>query len=367
LKYYKNFNTYDVDGYCALIPIPPRHSFFKYLFVPYDTLSWIFMLISLAALAIIWKVFKAQRDSRNLNSAGHMILRVVAGFLGQAFPFRHTRWFHLMVIQIFIFMVLILGNAYQSLLISLLTVSRNGTRISTVNEMMHSDYNYVSDKLFHLSILQYQPQSSVTAKFYVDNYVYVTEALNYKEKADNNSVLIVRCDYAHDIFYTENYKFGHGKPSDYYYILPEKFFTLYETLATGRYSPFTERFAELSLRIFESGIRQHWKTLLHKLTDEIDLKQISIIKEDYMLKMGDLKYVFYIGGCGLLLASIVFVLELLCHKYRAYIRRTWIMRLLRKLSWEERIRKREMAIIRREEMRMRRRRVVIEPFEMIQC
>jgi hypothetical protein len=363
-KYYKTFNTYDVDGYCALVPIPPRLSFLKYLLVPYDTASWILMLVSLVALAVIWTVFKTQRDSRSLSSVGHMILRVVAGFLGQAFNFVSTRWFHLLVMQIFIFMVLILGNAYQSLLVSLMTVSRNGTRITTVDEMMKGDFNYISESIFHVDILQQQPNSSMTERFQEDKTIYLTQTFNYKEKAANNSVLIVRCDFAHDIFFTENYKFDNGKTSDYYYILPEKLFTLYETLATGRFSPFVDKFAEYSLRIFESGIRQHWKTLLHKLTDEIDLNQISIIKEDYLLKMGDLKYVFYIWGIGLSLATIAFIIELLCYKYRARIRKSWVMRMIRRLSWSSRIRKREMMMIRR------RARVVIEPFEefeMIQC
>jgi hypothetical protein len=150
--------------------------------------------------------------------------------------------------------------------------------------------------------------------------------------------------------------FNRGSPTDSFFILPEKFFTLYETLMTGRVSPFIDRFAEISLRIFESGIKQYWKTLMHQLTDEIDLTQISIIKEDYLLKMGDLKYVFYIWAIGLLLASIAFALELLCHKYHVYIRRMWIMRMIRRLTWVERSERRERLMI------IRFARVRVRPF-----
>lgn len=350
------FNTYDVGGYCALIPIPPRNSFFKYLLVPYDWISWMFMVLSLVALAVVWRIFRLQRDGRDLSPVSHMILRVVAGFLGQAFDFRHTRWFHVMIMQIFIFMVLILGNAYQSLLISLLTVSRNGTRISTVNEMMQGRYNFISDKIFHLIITEFDGNNSILTKLEKDTNMYDVQSIDYEAKATNNSVLIMRCDAASSIFYTDNNKFQRGNPSDFYYILPEKFFTLYEMLTTGRMSPFTERFGEISLKIFESGIRQYWATLLHKLSDHIDLTQISIVKEEYLLKMDDLKYVFYIWGIGMLVASAAFGLELLCYKHRKYLRKTLIMRLIRKLTWEERMQRRELRIL------MRWRRIRIQPF-----
>jgi hypothetical protein len=362
MKYYKNFNTYDVNGYCALVPIPPRDSFLKYLFVPYDTASWILMLVSLIALAIVWKVFQTQRESRGLSSVGRIIFRVIAGFLGQAFDFVATRWFHFMVMQIFIFMVLILGNAYQSILISLMTVSRNGTRITTVNEMMAGDYNFLTDSVFYENVLKVQPK--VIKKFKTEQSLYLFDKFNYEATATNNSVLVMRCDTVNDAFYSDNIKFDHGKPSDYYYILPEKFLALYETLMTGRFCPFIERLGEISLRIFESGIKQHWDTLLHSLTDHIDLEQISIMKEEFLLKMGDFKYVFYIWAIGMSVATIAFVAELLCYKYRVRIRKTWAMKMMRRLSWSRRVRKREMMMVRR------RARVVIEPFEefeMIQC
>jgi Ligand-gated ion channel len=359
-KILEKINTYDINGYCALIPIPPRESFLKYLLVPYDTASWILMVISLIGLAIVWKVFRNQRDSRGLSSVGRVIFRVIAGFLGQAFSFVTTRWFHLMVMQVFIFMVLILGNAYQSILISLMTVSRNGTRISTVNEMVNGDYNFLSDPFFFVMLEDHQPDNGIFKRM----DAYTDDDFNYKVKAENKTVLILRCDEVHELFFTDNNVFEKGNPSDYYYILPEKVHNFYEKIMVSRFSPFTDRLKEFSLRIFESGIKQHWTTLLHKLTDEINLQQISIMKEEFLLKMGDFKYVFYIWAIGLSVASIAFVAELLCYKYRARIRRTWIGKLMRKWSGTERRIQREMMMVRR------RARVVIEPFEefeMIQC
>lgn len=348
-KFFKTFNTYDVDGFCALVPIPQRNSFFGYFFVPYDRISWMFMLISVISLGIVWKIFKAQHMSRSLNSSGHMVFGAIGGFLGQAFKYRHTRWFHLMIIQIFIFMMLVLGSAYQSLLVSLLTVARNGTRISTVDELIKGDFNFFTDPTYYDIVNKLDLNNPIRSKLHKDS------SSNFKidiaAKHANNSVLITRCSYIHDMVYTANTKYEGQQPLDLFYILPEKLFAFYETLMTGRYSPFADRFEEISLRIFESGIKQHWTTLLRKFTDQIDLKEIAIIKEEHLLKLDDLKYVFYLCGFGLFGALIVFFAELIHHKYRRTIENAWKMRMLKGLKE------------RREGLRGARR-TQIEPFEL---
>jgi hypothetical protein len=176
-------------------------------------------------------------------------------------------------------------------------------------------------------------------------------------------VLIIRCDVARDLLYSEYQSVDSGKPSDFYYLLPEKFFTMYETLMTTRFSPFVERFEEFSLRIFESGIKQHWQFLLENFYG--NHQQVSVANESDMLKMGDLKYVFYLWAIGIFVAIIAFMAELLCHKYRARIRQSWFGKVMRKFSWEERRERREREEVLR--MRQRRLRTIIEEetFEMI--
>lgn len=152
-KYYKTINTFDIGGYCALIPIPPEHSFIKYILSPFDWMTWMFIGLSILGCAFIWTVFKSRSSGQSLSSPGHMVLRIIAGFFGQSISIRHTRWYHSLIVQIFAFMMIILGNGYQSLLISLLSLSRNGTRITTINEMMHGNYNFFADSLFMLMTL----------------------------------------------------------------------------------------------------------------------------------------------------------------------------------------------------------------------
>jgi hypothetical protein len=363
----KFVNTFEVSGYCALIPIPPRRSFLRYLFVPYDWMSWLFMALSLVALAIVWKIFKAQRDSRNLNSSSHMVFLVFAGFLGQSFDFRHTRWFHLMIVQLFMFAVVILGNAYQSLLISLLMTSRNDSRITTVNEMLARDYSYLSDGIFHNVLMDFNSNSSMAARSFPHPNIYDISIFSYQRSAANNSVIVMKCEYAQQFFYAKNFKFSFGHIADSYYILPEKLYSLYEKMSTTRFSPFTERFEELSMRIFESGIKQRWRTLLHKFAEEVDFEQMAIDNEQYLLKMDDLKFVFYIWAIAISPTVIAFVTELLCYKYRARIRKSWIGKVMKKITGRERRERREREEAKRWRRRRMRAAIENETFEMINC
>ena len=306
----KTFSTFDEGGFCALIPIPPRVSFLKYLLKPFDFATWILMAVSVISLAVLWHIFKKTHDGRTLNSPGYMMFRVFAMFLGQDIPSRETRWFHSMIIQLFIFVMMILNNLYQSQLISLMTASRNGTRMETVNEMMEQNFAFCSDQFFYVFLYLNDQNSS---RYQICPEMYENNNIDFKSKAENGSVLITRCDNAHDMFYTTNNNFSFGHPADVYYILPEKVFTFYDNLKTGRFTPFVLMFADFSLKIFESGIRQHWKMLLHKYSDELDLKQLAIENEDFLLKMNDMKFVFVICGTGLIAATLVFLSEL-CFK-----------------------------------------------------
>jgi hypothetical protein len=247
-----------------------------------------------------------------------------------------------------------------------LMTSRNDTRIATVDEMLSRDFNLISDSMFSYVVQKFHGNSSWTENLQPNPDLYQTRKFHYEIAASNNSVLIMLCNLANDFFYTKNYEFKYGHIADSYYILPEKVFTLYDMLPTTRFSPFAERLGEFSLRIFESGIKQHWNVWLHTLSDEIDLQQISIDKEENMFKMDDLKYIFYICGIGLTVASTMFAVELLWFRNRARIMRTCIGRIIRKITLEERRQRKE----REEQMRLRRRYGAVieeETFEMINC
>lgn len=161
-----------------------------------------------------------------------------------------------------------------------------------------------------------------------DRLSMVSDVLKgFKNKQINNSVLILRCDVAHGLIFEKKYELDKEKPSDYFYILHENFFTTYECLMAARFSPFAKRLEEISLMIFESGIKQHWKALEQKIIKD-NHHSIVPVDDKSFLKMNDLKYVFYIFGSGLMLANFVLLIEFALKKYHGHI----MKQLVKKLS-----------------------------------
>lgn len=150
--------------------------------------------------------------------------------------------------------------------------------------MMQGDYQIIYDRQYHWMMTSDALKVSMLLDSEVIHLNNVAE--NHTILAAENKVLVMRCDMAHNLIYSNNYNFNSSKPpSDSFYILPEKMLTMYENFMTARFSPFSERLEEISLQIFESGIKQHWKILLHKLTNQFDLEVSYIVNEEYMLKM----------------------------------------------------------------------------------
>ena len=107
----ESVNTFDVNGYCALIPKPPRTNFLQHLLTPFDAWTWVFLLLSIGLSAWIWLLFNCMSFG-NENSAGYFIIGFTASFLGQSMTFRRARIIQVVMLQICIFTTFILGSAY---------------------------------------------------------------------------------------------------------------------------------------------------------------------------------------------------------------------------------------------------------------
>lgn len=328
-KIFKRVDTFDDGGYCALIPIPRSFIFrMDYLLLPFDWMTWMLLVISIGTGALVWWILKTHHSGRSLRSPTHMILRIIAAFFGQSIPFRHTRWYHLVMIQIFIFMMLILGSAYQSVLVSLLTVTRNATRITTVDEMLDCGYNYFADRIFIDMMKDAQKNHPILSN--IQPILTRLDMIDYAEKSMNKSAFITRCDVATNLIYYDDYKFKYNDPTDYYYVLPEQFYHMYEDLMVSRFSPFYKRLQEIALRLFESGVKQYWHILTYTVDEKIEFKAFFLAKDGNVLKMADLKYIFYVYMIGMFLATIEFGVEILWHKNRNKIKRSQVGKITRK-------------------------------------
>lgn len=299
--------TYEQKAYCALIPIPIRTSFFELLLKPFDTWTWILLIVSVLICAVFWNFYDNHQDS-----ACYFIFGVFANFLGQSIPFRNNRRIQLVLLQLCIMMTFILGNAFQSILIAFLSESRNGTRLATLNDLMKSDYKVKADPVFY-DIIEASNEFPDFMKR-VQKLYKKDLSMDFHQVSLDQIALIIRCDFVEDLFYYRNISSG---PVELFYRLPENFYKSFVRFELCDDSPYQEMFQHFSDRMFESGLKEYWKHVIrifNSSNNRIEIESRYFVNEEYMLKMSDLKPVFF----GLVFchfaATLMFLLEIFwCH------------------------------------------------------
>ena len=82
-----------------------------------------------------------------------------------------------------------------------------------------------------------------------------------------------------------------------------------------QYSLFSRRLQELSLRVFESGIKKGF-TAANPVNNRLRIVETNIYESaDYFLVLADIVPVFYLLGCGLTVSAFAFLLETFWHDF----------------------------------------------------
>lgn len=312
-------NTFETDGFCVMLPHAERKSFFSFVLKPFDLWTWIFLMASVIGLVIAW-YFLNKHSTANPNSAGYFFFALVSFFLGQGLNFREHRLMQKVLIQLMVMMTFILGNAYQSELISLMTESRFGDQLSSVQDIIDSDFTFHTDPTF-LKMFESSEINEGSERRFMPLKNQVKD-LNFKELASEGVGLILPCSVIDSLYMNAGDLFDHNKDAiDYYYRLPTQLYSYYLRFPMGPFSPFTERLQEYSLRIFESGIKEHWKTM-RNFEDMAEVKQRKIIaNEEFYMNLQDMMGAFYCLGIGFALSTLAFVVEIWRFNFRQWMRR----------------------------------------------
>lgn len=304
-RFIKSVNTYETDGFCAIIPFAENRSFLNSLLDPFDFWTWVLILASLIGCTIVWKLLNKYSRVRS-NTASHFIFGYLAYFLGQSIPFRAHRTMQRTILQLTIFMTLILGNAYQSLIIASMTKLKEAKKLKTIGDLINSSsYNFYVSKefIYQLNNSEYYQQLSSRIIGHLTN-----ENRNFSKLSSEKVAIIEACSSID--FMLENNWFNqynkNDQPRQFYYKLQESFNTFYLKIPTNFITFFEQHFNHQSLRVFESGIKQHWKqNSLQKFTPSNRLNTASA----FLLNLNELSLVFYLLLFGLMLSSIVFIVE----------------------------------------------------------
>lgn len=332
----RTINTYDTDGFCAIVPHPEIKYHFDFLFKPFDLWSWILIFASMIASATVWRLSNRMSWIRS-NTAGYFIYGFVVNFIGQSIPFRQHRPIQKVILQLTILLTFILGTAYQSIVISSMTNLLYVHKIKTIEELINGDYSFYVSKLFvaHLDGSDYYQRMGPRVVKELD-----TMKLNYSHLASDNIAIVESCSLIDLVFYELHVdKNFHYRTADFYYKLDEKFANFYLHVLAAPFTFFRQRLQELSLRLFENGIKNFWKSWRG---DEMTLaKQRNNFKnEGYMMTFDDLAPTFYLLAFGLILSSLTCLLEIFWHDCLSNLKlrnfSNWIRNLKKKLRRNKR-------------------------------
>ena len=298
--------TFDTDGFCALVPLPGIKTYFDFIIKPFDLWTWIFIFLSMICCAITWKLLSAS-STANTNSSTYYVYAFISSFLGQIVPFRDHRPMQKLILQLTIMLTFILGTLHQSIMIASITGSHYQPTITKIDELIAGDYSFYVDPLFVAQLNgseYYQKMSPKISKQLEDIN------LNYRNLSSQNIAIIMLCSNVPLILDKHKHPlYQNFGASEFYYKLEEKFNTFYLKLLVAPKSIFYERLQEFSLKVFESGIRQHWE-VVNPLMSAISSRKLQTTHEsDYYLNLADIAPAFYILALGLLISYFAVVIE----------------------------------------------------------
>jgi len=304
----KTVNTYETNGYCALVPIPYTHEMFlRFVIYPFSSCVWSMLILSIAIGASVWHAFRKLSDGKMVPGY-HLIYDVLSVFVQQSVNIRRGRTILRLMLQFFIFMMIVLANLYQGMMTSTLIETRGYKKIESIQELLLTDYKFYGDPLL-LQIMNGSDATSIitnrteSLNVWLHNSVYIKQFQDVMTASPNN-VLLVGCETVQELLDTQIDTWTKGY--DIYYQLHEKILTYYESILLTRRSPFYEKLSELCLRIHETGIKQHWSLLVGK-DDSIYQKREN---DASMLGLKEMLSIFRLYLYGVTIACVAFLIEL---------------------------------------------------------
>lgn len=304
-KFTKKVQTYDVDGFCALVPFPQKVINVFLMFDPFDIQTWILIAVSKFCCMIVWYLLN-KRSTLNSNSASYFLFANTANFLGQSVPFRKHRTMQKIILQTMVFMSLIIGSVYQSLIIASITNTDDINELKTIDELINSNYSFYASKMFVLQLNGSDYFQRISPRIISE----ATRSIkSFEQLSIQNIAVIETCTFTQS--YLNRFRNDHNNSAHmFFYQLQESFNTFYLKFASAERSLFVRQMNDLSLRLLESGLKQRWvSTIPHE--DYKGLRKRQYYEnEEYLLKIDRLSPTFYQLIIGFAISSLIFLMEI---------------------------------------------------------
>lgn len=314
----EQITNFDSEAYCALIPIQPRKSFLDDILSPYENSVWIVCLASIFFGSCVWTLIRS-RSSVFTNTTWDFVFNSLALFLLQSPELNHLRFTQKIILPFFVFVMFILGTAYQSQIISLMFSARNETSINNLKTLLSSDMKLAIESTFFSNFDRNAIDESRITNFHE---LSIPDLIGF---AENRTVIITRCELA--LLLQSNNENAMKK----FYLMEGSFFNQMHFYYFNKKCHFKNKVIDYNFRYFESGLRTFSKKFLKqyfrigKFNDFID-------SEDYLLNFEDVWGAFVILFAGLLISLLGFILELMYYYKK---------RQISNFNWEKNIQKKQ--------------------------
>ncbi|CAG9811082.1 unnamed protein product [Chironomus riparius] len=305
--YEQKLLTYEENGDCALVPLPPKVPIFQSIFIePFDGLTWLFFVLTTGCSVAVWWMFHGRGavDSAWLLGYGMFVM-----FIGQGIDFsRKNRLVLAFLLELIIVMVWILCNAYEGVITSFMIQPIQEHRLETFDDLVASDYKIFSDTVFASKISTSEaykvlmPRLNSSAKDLYDEF--------FLELARKNYVFIISCDQA-EVIVNQMLPRENKRVSEFYYLLPKKFLPSLVQLEASYLNPVLDILQYYMDLSFQAGLLYIWE-LFHYLDSPYTFRQEISDQFEY-LKFEDLTQVFSILVGGYVITTALFLNEVFFH------------------------------------------------------
>lgn len=222
-------------------------------------------------------------------------------FIGQSVTFHTGKKVLVVIIQLYMFAMIIMSNLYQGEMTAFMTTPLVEHRIKTIEEFSQGNFKIATDELFKSFAAENYPRIHGMIKY----VLHETLEKTYSQHRQENIAFIYKCDEFTQKFY---YLIFDGF-AEHYYLIPEIILPYYRFYDTCYGSPFAAKWQEYMDWSFSTGLHQHWEFLLSQEFSYIH-EVNSIEEEDSILRLGDMVQMFYIYAVGLTAGTLVFLGEI---------------------------------------------------------
>jgi len=296
--------TYEENGYCALVPKPPRTSVTELIFIkPFNRFVWLLLGLTVVACLVTWRLFYNRGTS---DSFWLLMFGMFAMFVGQGVEFRRTnRVVLIILLQLIVSMIFVLSNGYQGVITSFMIQPESENRIKTVKELLDSDMRISVADYFADVVKNSKEFQAINSRMDVFNSDLQTAGEIILRTLYENRVLILKCRLV------PSFMNWFDTVRKNYYKLPQNIITSFGYLGVGYHNPFIQKFQHLMDLSFEAGLPQAWILFL----DQNDYEVTTHSHESANLGLKDLSQVFYLLIIGHVCSIFMFLFEIFFHDF----------------------------------------------------